>query len=54
MEDKNLIKYKWDSGVYSLEDMVKLVLDNIINEEQFFSITSYNFRGVYSQINKKN
>lgn len=41
-----IIKYKWENGSYSLEDMINLVLKNVITEEQFFSITRYNFNGV--------
>ena len=46
MEEKNLIKYKWDTGVYDLKRMVRLVLNNKISEKQFFNITRYNFKSV--------
>ena len=39
-----IIKYKWEYGIYSLKDMVNLVLKNVITKEQFFSITRYNFQ----------
>lgn len=38
-----IIKYKWESGIYNLKDMVDLVLKNVITKEQFFSITRHNF-----------
>ncbi len=41
-----IIKQKWEYGIYSLKDMVDLVLKNIITEEQFFSITRYNFNSI--------
>lgn len=43
MEDKLLVAYKWDSGIYKLEDMVKLVQNGIINKDQFFDITRCHF-----------
>ena len=46
MEDKDLIRYKWDIGVYSLKDMIQFVEKNIINKDQFFSITRIHFDGV--------
>ena len=38
-----MVKYKWETGIYNLKDMVNLVLKNVITKEQFFSITRYNF-----------
>lgn len=41
-----VIKYKWDNGTYNLKNMIELVLNNTINEEQFFSITRYNYKSI--------
>ena len=41
-----LIKRKYDFGVYSLEDMCKLVENRIINEDQFHFITTYSYQGI--------
>ena len=46
MEDKNIITYKWDHGVYSLEDLIILVKYNQISPEEFFEITRYNYAAV--------
>ena len=46
MEDKSLISYKWEQGIYELKDMIQLVQQGIINEDQFFEITRYNFNGI--------
>lgn len=43
MESKNMIVYKWDQGVYSLEDMTILVKYHQMSPEQFFEITRYNY-----------
>ena len=43
MESFNLITYKWEQGVYSLEDLVVLVKYNVITPEQFFDITRFDY-----------
>ena len=47
--DKNIsyenIKYFYEMGVYTVEDVIQYVKENIISEEQFYFITSYNFQG---------
>ena len=46
MESVSVIQYKWKVGVYDLKDMIKMVKDGIINKDEFFDITRYNFDGV--------
>ena len=46
MEDIILIEYKWNSGVYQLKDMIKLVEDQKLTKQEFFDITRYNYNGV--------
>ena len=43
MESENLITYKWDEGIYSIQDMLILVKYKKITPEQFFEITRYNY-----------
>jgi len=43
MEDKSLITYKWESGVYDLEDLVKLVENEELTVDEFFEITRLNY-----------
>lgn len=51
MESKSIIEYKWKSGVYDLKYMVQLVRNGVINKDQFFYITRYNFDGVVENRN---
>ena len=46
MESVSVIQYKWKVGVYDLKDMIKMVKDGIIDKDEFFDITRYNFNGV--------
>lgn len=41
-----LVKYKWQTGVYKIQDMLKLVKDEIISKQDFFKITRYNYDGI--------
>lgn len=43
-----IIKYRWQYGIYGLEDMVGLVENKILSKQQFFEITRYNYDGVKS------
>lgn len=47
--DKNIqynnIKYLYETGIYTVEDVIQYVKKNIISEEQFHFITSYSFQG---------
>lgn len=44
--EKKMIEYKWKTGTYELNDMIKLVKKGILNQAEFFYITRYNFQGV--------
>lgn len=46
MENKILIQYKWQHGVYQLKDMIKMVESDIITKEDFFYITRFDFDGI--------
>ena len=49
-KDKNsLIRYKWETGVYGLEEVKQLVKQGVITKEQFFDIT----RHYYNESNKE-
>ena len=50
MESDNLITYKWEGGVYSLEDMIVLVKYKQITPEKFFEITRYNYAAVVQKM----
>lgn len=40
-----LIKYYWESGSFSLKDMMLLVQKEIISQEDFFDITRLSYKG---------
>ena len=40
------IAYKWEHGVFEIEDMIRMVNNKILSKEQFFEITRYNYDGV--------
>ena len=43
METKQLIEYKYHSGVYSLVDLINLVSMDLITEQDFYDITRLKF-----------
>lgn len=43
MESETMTIYKWEQGVYSLQDMIILVKYNQLTPEQFFEITRYDY-----------
>ena len=54
MENINLITYKWEQGVYSLNDMIILVKYNQISPEEFFKITRYDYNVLTMKQEKEN
>ena len=46
MQSENIIIYKWEHGVYSLEDLIILVKYGNITENQFHDITGFNYAAV--------
>lgn len=42
----DLIKYFYEMGVYSVQEMIKYVEDKTITEEEFHIITGYNYQGI--------
>ena len=40
-----LIEHFWNSGSYTIKDMINLVLEGTITEEEFHSITRFDFKG---------
>lgn len=48
MDTYIIIQYKWQHGVYGLEDMMQFVENKILSKQQFFEITRYNYDGVKS------
>lgn len=45
-EQKFLLKYMWEYGVYSLHQMFNMVKEKKITEEEFHDITRYNYQGI--------
>lgn len=45
MESLELIKVKWDFGVYDLDYMMQLVQKKEISKQDFHQITRYNYNG---------
>ena len=43
MESKEIIMYKWECGVYNLQDLINLVKNNQITPQDFFKITRFNY-----------
>ena len=37
MENYNTIEYKWEHGIYQLDDLVEMVQKGFINEKEFFN-----------------
>ena len=52
MENKILITYKWNQGIYNLEDLLKLVEKKQITISDFFEITRYDYDAIKKQKNK--
>lgn len=46
MDTYMIIQYKWQHGVYGLEDMMRFVENKILSKQQFFEITRYNYNDV--------
>lgn len=46
MNNYNLIKYKWEHGVYKIKDMIQLVNNGTLSKQQFFEITRYDYYGI--------
>jgi hypothetical protein len=45
-EDILLIKYKFESGVYSLRLIFQMVEDDMLTPEEFHFITSFDYYGI--------
>lgn len=43
MEEKSLITYKWEGGVYDLEDLYILTKYHQLTPKEFFDITRYDY-----------
>lgn len=41
-----MLKYFYEMGVYSVEEMIKYVDDEIITEQEFHEITGYSYIGI--------
>ena len=53
MEDKTLITYKWNQGVYSLQDLLILVKYKNITPKQFFEITRFSYDSIIKEYENK-
>ena len=45
-EDFEIIKYKYEQGTYSLEDVFWMTTLELISKDEFHKITGYNFEGL--------
>ena len=45
-ESYDIIKYKYDAGVYTLKEIYSFVSTKSITEKEFHIITSYNYQGL--------
>jgi len=45
-ESNDLIRHKYETGVYSLKQMIEFVEERTITEEEFHWITSYSYKGL--------
>lgn len=52
MESLIILQYKWDTGVYGLEELSKLVQSKEITEKDFFEITRYNYKSIQEEKRK--
>lgn len=50
MEDYQLIKYKFDQGIYDLKAMMALVDAQVITKRYFSEITRYDYDGLKAVI----
>ena len=46
MESFEMIKYKWEHGIYDITHMINLVIFEEINKEQFFFFFLFNYDGL--------
>ncbi len=46
MQSLILIRHKWNSGAYSIEQMIDLVKNDNLTKQDFFNITRYKFESV--------
>ena len=54
MESLVIIRYKWQQGVYTLRQMMKMVQDGDITKDQFFSITRFHYDGIkFTRLNEQ-
>lgn len=56
MLERDIITYKWNEGVYSLQDMIILVKYNNLTPEDFFEITRLDYAAAaqkYEQSSQK-
>ena len=54
MESKELITYKWNQGVYSLEDLIILTKYNNLTPEDFHDISGYNYIALAQKLQNPN
>ena len=41
-----LVKYKWQTGVYNIQEMTELVEKGVIDKQEFADITRLSYQGV--------
>jgi len=49
-ESYDLIKIRFEHGIYTLQDMVKFVEDHVITKEDFHFITSYSYKAFKKRV----
>ena len=54
MSQIDLIKYKWELGAYSLQDIVNFVKNQELTSEDFFEITRFNYNAIIQKMGDTN
>lgn len=50
-DNYDLVKYKFETGIYTLESLCDFVDKHLISEEDFHYITSYNYQAIKNKRN---
>lgn len=49
MNNYDMIKYFFETGIYEVEDVLKSVEEKLITADEFHLITGYNYEGIKKQ-----
>ena len=54
MSQMDVIKYKWETGAYNLQNMIDLVKNQELTSEEFFKITRLNYEAIIQKMGDTN